>query len=307
MEAQRSRFEVGTSVVASIAFLVLLAKPILMRMSLFQSLQTVALTPLLALSLLGCASNGKTNATSDASVQTVPCNPLARRSLQLTNVWGVGTDGQGTFYVADEPTGSYEPRVFVSLGDTLYARYVEGSGQSGSTHYTLSYSDADALGIPQQALLIDASSGQAAAMALAPYGTRYFIGDASGSYQSLALTDASSIGSLNVLSLPHEIAYLGAIDGAQQVLVTMPLDGSELDYRAFYGSKDNMVECEVTSVTAGGAMSAPTRTVVFKVGPATKQVVLGGQAFPAPEDAGAATNVPAAPSLDGYVFYCLND
>lgn len=259
---------------------------------------------------LGCSAKTAPLSSSDASAPRldastarVACDPLARREMKLTNVLGVAMDAQGTYYVADQPAGAYEPRVFISLDGTLYNRHVAGSGSNGSG-YTLSYDDADALGIPEHALLINVSGAKATAMALAPAGSRIFIGDASANYESIDLVDASAIGSMKVMGLPHRVNALAPVDGAQ-MLVTEPIAGSTQDGRAFYGSQEAMNECDGVKITIGGAMSAPTTIVVCTMGSQTKQLELrSGTKFPPPMDASAATNDPTQPTLDGYAFYC---
>ena len=160
--------------------------------------------------VLGCVGQTAPSSSGDAAVTASTCDPLARREMTLVNVLGVGKDTQGTYYVADEPSGSYEPRVFVSLDGTLFVRHVSGSGGNGSGE-TLSYDDADSLGIPEQALLLDVVDGHATAMALAPYLTRYFIGDVGASYDSLELADAADVALMKIMSLPHRVNYLGSI------------------------------------------------------------------------------------------------
>ena len=68
-----------------------------------------------------------------------------------------------------------------------------------------------------------------------------------------------------------------------------------------------MNECESVTITIGGAMSAPTTTVVCVIGSQTLQVNLQSTTtFGEPSDAGSPTNAPAQSSLDGYVFHCLD-
>ena len=111
-------------------------------------------------------------------------------------------------------------------------------------------------------------------MALAPAGSRYFIGDANATYQMLDLVADGSIAGMSIMSLPHEVRYSGSIDVNYEVVVTAPVGGSVSDCRVFYGTKDAMVERSVTSVEWGGAMSAPTQTINFIVDSVAKQIQL---------------------------------
>jgi hypothetical protein len=269
---------------------------------------------------MGCGSNAELDqvdasadtGTRDSSPDTnttvspVACDPLAARPIVLTNVLGVGQDGQGTCYVADQPNTSTE-RVFVSVGDTLYRRHVGGSGSRGATgglDYTLSYDDVDAAGIPSQALLLQVRSGVTTAMALAPAGSRVFIGDAGATYELLTVLDNGAVAGMKTRDLPHEVRYIVDLDATQQVVVTAPVGQGLDECRVFSGTKNDMVERPVTAVEFGGAMSSPTTTISFLVGSATQQILLTSGIFgmdAAPPDSGVNGPDPIA----GYVFRCL--
>jgi len=88
--------------------------------------------------------------------------------------------------------------------------------------------------------------------------------------------------------------------------IARPIAGSAEEGRAFYGSKDAMVECDHVTITIGGAISAPTTTVGCVIGSQTKQIDLTSTELQfGPVDASSSTNEPVQPSLDGYVFHCL--
>ena len=107
--------------------------------------------------------------TSGGGKSSSPCDPLAPPSTTLSGILGVGKDAQGTLYVADEPSGASEPRVFVSSGNDLVRQQVTGSGQSGGAkgagEYTLSFQPPDSDGAAAQALLLDVEGGTATQMA----------------------------------------------------------------------------------------------------------------------------------------------
>ncbi len=221
------------------------------------------------------ASDASSAPSSDAASNSLtPCDPLARRPVHIAAGAAVAQDAQETLYVAEEPSSALS-RVFVSHAGTLYERHVSGSG-GGPSKCTLSYDDVDGLGIAPHALLTQTSDGTTSAMALASYGSRIFIGDANASYQMLQLVNATSIANMKALGLPDEVTYVGTMDNSQQVVIATSVGNSQSGYRVFYGSRDNMAERTIMSVTTDGVLSAPMQVVNFVVGSTQKQVVLGG-------------------------------
>jgi hypothetical protein len=258
----------------------------------------------------------------------IACDPLAPRPVALRSLLGVGQDAQGTLYVADQ-LNSNTDRVFISVGDTLQRRRVAGSGSGGpgaNRDYALLYDDIDGAGLGSQHLLIQIRGGVTTAMALGPPNSRAFIGDPGATYQLITVLDNAAIAGMETRDLPHRVCYVGVMDGTEQVVVTGPLGTCSEEPRVFYGTKDDMIERQVTGVENSVFVS-------FLVGSTTKRVQTGnpfpdgGVVMPdagmLPPDAGvvipdgggvqpdAAVVSPeagtAAPNpIEGYAFRCLD-
>jgi hypothetical protein len=79
----------------------------------------------------GASSGEKAAAAPNSAASTVaPCDPLAPPSTTLGTILGVGQDGQGTDYVADQ-SGCSLGRVFVTEGGVLERAHVRGAGSRG--------------------------------------------------------------------------------------------------------------------------------------------------------------------------------
>jgi hypothetical protein len=260
--------------------------------------------------------------TSPANL--VACDPLVPRPVTLRTLLGVGQDAQGTLYVADQ-LSSYTYRVFISVGDTLWRRPGGLGGMRGSgadVDYLLGYYDSDGAGLGSQHLVIQIRGGVTTAMALSPSSSRAFIGDPGATYQLITVLDNAAIAGMKTRDLPHRVCYVGAMDGTEQVVVTGPLGECSEEPRVFYGTKEDMVERQVTGIEDFVFIS-------FLVGSATKQVQIGnpypdgGATLPPdggvvvsdggtvePDAAGvspeAGTVEPDAGNpIEGYAFRCL--
>jgi hypothetical protein len=186
----------------------------------------------------------------------------------------------------------------------------------------LAYYDSDGAGLGSQHLLIQIRGGVTTAMALGPLTSRAFIGDPGATYELITVLDNAAIIGLDTRDLPHGVCYVGAMDGTEQVVVTGPLGVCSEEPRVFYGTKEDMVEREVTGIEDSVFIS-------FLVGSTTKRVQIGNPYPDAgvtlPPDAGmvvpdggtvepdAAVVSPEAGTverdagnpIEGYAFQCL--
>jgi hypothetical protein len=192
-----------------------------------------------------------------------PCDPLAPLPTKLGVLLGVGQDSSGTLYVADTaPDG--QNRVFVSDGNTLYRQHVLGTGQSGTTQYSFTFESADSDGSDARDLLLNATGGQATAMALAPPVGKLFLTPGAPGMTSLTLVDAGAVDGMNVVNLPGTVAYFGDVSNGNVIILTVAMDAySSADYRLYYGPSNDVVEYAIT--TFGQALSGYPQ-VTFAVG-----------------------------------------
>ena len=248
-----------------------------------------------------------------------PCDPLAPLPTKLGVLLGVGQDSNGTLYVADTaPDG--QNRVFVSDGNTLYRQHILGSGQSGTAQYSFEFESADSDGSDARDLLLDATGGQATAMALAPPVGKLFLTPGAPGMTSLNLADASAVDGMNVVNLPATVDYFGDVSNGDVIILTVPKDAySSANFRVYYGPSDNVVEYAIT--TFNQSMSGDL-WVTFSVGSSvyTMQVstvyerdagLLGEPGPGTLAIAGGATlsftlRSPAPTSLAGLTFTCLS-
>jgi hypothetical protein len=238
-------------------------------------------------------------------------------------VLGVGKDAAGTTYLADEVPEKSVDRVFVSQGDTLFRKRVNGSGSSGGgadADYTFSFEEGfDAA--TARALLIQRRGGATTAMALGPANSKGFIGDPGATTENLTVIDQASISSMTLRNLPGTVSiqYVADVDNGQVIVVTQPTDDATYkDFRVFYGTESAMVERTVIDVTRTKGSDTDIR---FKVDGAeyiahfTFNIVPtdgGVSAHPGPAtlDTGTATLTaterrPIPTTLPGFSFTCL--
>ena len=269
----------------------------------------------LAVALLGACSPSS-GSSSNASNASTPCDPLAAPPTMLSSVLGVGQDAQGTLYVADLPSGSDEPRVFVSSGGgPLVRQEVYGSGSSGSGQYTLSFGPPGATPAQQQALLLDTSNGTATQMALGPVDSKSFLGGPGET--PLTLVDASTVSGLAITNLPGEVDWVADVTDGTSIVVTSPIEvQSSADFHLFYGAADAMVERTITSYNQS---LSGYPAIAFLVGSTTYTMTIGGTVplgdagtgpGPVTLDTGSATlaatlRTPTPTTLSGFSFTCF--
>jgi hypothetical protein len=199
----------------------------------------------------GQGENGSDGApSSNVAVASTPCDPFARNATPLGPILAAGKDGAGTLYVADQPSGSGEPRAFVSQGSRLQRWHVLGSGQEGGgnalTEYTLSIESPESDGADAIALLFGVQSGAPTGMAIGPADSKSFLGAAGQT--PLTLVDPSSVRAMSAIDLPARAAYVLDASNGDAIVITAPGDNpSTDDDRLFYGAPANLAERKIVS------------------------------------------------------------
>ena len=215
---------------------------------------TTVLVACCAIASIGCSKDDGTgspeNALDGTPSQLTPCDPLAPAPTTLGTILGVGQDGQGTDYVADQ-SGCSIGRVFVTEGGALERQHVRGSGMrgdgvQGDLDSTFSFEDpSDAGG--SLALLIQARANVVTAMALGPGSSRAFIGDPGATTQPLTVLDKSAVSGLAVHNLPGEVFEAFDVGNGDALVLTAPAENcSDADFRLFYGPPSAVVEGVIT-------------------------------------------------------------
>jgi hypothetical protein len=244
---------------------------------------------------------------------------LAPPPTTLSVVLGVGKDAQGTLYVADLPTGFYEPRVFVSGGGRLLRQHVLGSGGSGGSaglaaQYTVTFDAPGAAAASAQALLLDIQGNTTSQMALGPPDSKSFLGGPGET--PLLVVEASAVTGMPIVNLPGIVAYVADVSDGTAIVVTSPMDVvSSADFHLFYGKAGSMQECPIVSF--GQALSGYP-TIVFQFGSQTYTMAIGGTfdpdggggPGPGTLDTGGTQlpftiRTPTPSTLSGFSFTCL--
>ncbi|MBS2026597.1 MAG: hypothetical protein JST54_01730 [Deltaproteobacteria bacterium] len=261
----------------------------------------------------GSTGGSGSSGGSSGSSATASCDPLAPKPITLGTIIGVGRDAQGTLYV-DANAG-----LFISSNGTLYRQVVLGSGQMGNDEFDFNYAQADGGGAG--ALLVETASGTADAMALAPAGTRDFLGQPDAGVTPLQLVDASTVASMPVVNTPNVVEYLADISNGDILLSTLPLSADDSSTNGgrsiFYGSPAGAAQ---RSLLAFSQSRSGNGSLSFGLDGATATVQF---AWTAPTDGGAAytsvgsfndgsgntltatVRVPVPATLDGLAFTCF--
>jgi hypothetical protein len=273
---------------------------------------------ILTLTTLGCStSSGAAPATAGS---TSACDPLSPTPTTLGAVLGVGEDTQSVYYVADTVPDSGQERVFVSNGNTLDRRHVEGTGQSGSDDYTLSFQPSFTDPTDTTALLIQTHGGAVTGMALGPGNSRSFLGAPDAGQVPLTVVDAGVVSGFEIQNLPGLVQYVLDATNGDVLVVTAPMDAwGHSGFRLFYGTASQMVERTILQYDQSLSGAAD---ISFSVGSATYVLhttivygpdagLLGGPG-PATLDTGDASTIaatlrlPTPTSLSGFSFTCID-
>jgi len=273
-----------------------------------------------ALAACSQSSSGATRpAGADAGASSGPCDPLATPATALQSVVGAGQDAAGTVYVVDRVTQADTPRVFVKNGAQLDRKNVIGTGQSGSSDYTLSFIDPGADTATAKNLVLAISNGKATSMALGA-DPRAGVGDPANT--PLTLVDASSVSALPIVNLPNMIWYVADVANGNVIVVTSVAQNDVQGYgseRLFYGVAGAMFERHISNVSApvsgGQSISFDVAGGTFVVNFTFETTLTSDGGFtgapgPATLDDGSGTptsvtqRVPTPTTLDGLVFTC---
>jgi hypothetical protein len=171
--------------------------------------------------------------------------------IALDDVIAVGRDSEGTLYVADEPSGADEARVFVSDGDTLVRRHVSGGGQGRDGDVEFRLFGVDGSSGPFQWLIETAAGETRMAIAAGEEDRTTRIDELGPEAELLEVLDESALEGLAVRNFPGviEVEYVAETEDGELLLVTRPAeDWSYDDFRLFYGPEDRLLEREVMSV-----------------------------------------------------------
>ena len=235
-----------------------------------------------------------------------PCDPLAPPPTTLSGILGVGKDGQGTLYVADEPPGLSEARVFVSSGNDLVRQQVIGSGQSGggkgaSAEYTLSFEAPASDGAAAEALLLDVQGGTASQMALGPPDSKAFLGDAGAGITPLTVVDVSAVAGMTIVNLPGVVAYVGDVSDGTAIVVTSPTERSIVTFSQALSGYPTITflvgSTQYTMAISGTGAFDPDAGLLGGPGPGTLDT--GSTTLP------FTLRMPTPTTLGGFSFSCL--
>jgi hypothetical protein len=129
------------------------------------------LAALLAVAVFPACSSSSTSPSASTSAETA-CDPLATHPTTLATILGVGKDGAGTLYVADQGAFATQPsivRVFLTSSGSLVRQYVIGSGSaSGQDIETFESPDGS---VGPRDLTIALAGTTATSMTLGPEGS----------------------------------------------------------------------------------------------------------------------------------------
>jgi hypothetical protein len=181
-----------------------------------------------------------------------PCDPFMTRAQQITlgEIVAVGRDAEGTLFVVDRPGAESERRVFVSDGDVLVPRSVNGTGEASDGEIErLLFSVDD--GVVPFRLVVEINAGETR-MAIAPLSEERDVAiDALGSdAEHLEVLDETAVAGMPIRSVPQDIAveYVAQTeDGALLVVVRPGEDADYEDFRLFLGPEQRLEQREVTA------------------------------------------------------------
>ncbi|HEY1695795.1 MAG TPA: hypothetical protein VGG39_26690 [Polyangiaceae bacterium] len=279
------------------------------------SLNRFAAGALATVVVAACSPSSSSGGSSDGVTGNGPCDPLSPPPTSLSNVLGVGEDAQGTLYVADEPQGLGEPRVFVGAeaAGPLVRQEVIGSGENGSGQYTLAFVGPGASDGAAQSLLLDTSGGAATEMALGPADSKSFLGGPGEA--PLTVVDPGTVTGLAVVNLSGTVAYVADVSDGSVIVVTNLVDiVTPSPVRLFYGSPPALAERSIVSFDQS---LSGYPTIAFQVGTATYTMAIGGTfgldgGGPGPgtlatgsTSIGFTLRQPTPTTLDGFTFSCL--
>ena len=268
--------------------------------------------------LVACSS------TSTGPTAETACNPLATHATTLGTVLGVGKDGAGTLYVADQGGVATQPsivRVFVARADSLVRQHVVGSGSSNSDDIeTFESPDGST---PPRDLAMQLTGGKATSMTLGPEGSAKsrIEGLDAGAASALTLVAPTAVQGMPAIDVPGAVRYVADGADGEAIVVTSPLDDDlgSAAFRLFYGRPGAMVERPIVSFNQA---QSGYPAIGFTVGSQTYVMAIASAPSPdgglfdvpgpvtvTPADGAAVTftlRMPTPTTLAGFAFSCLH-
>ena len=166
----------------------------------------------------GCQSSTlmPTIAGQVADAAQPACDPLAASPITLGTIVGVGQDSDGTLYV-DAANG-----VFVSSKGSLIRQHVVGTGQSGSTSFSYSFTAPGADISSARDLIVQLDEAGNATMTLGPDGSGKTQSDGGG--MALMVLPASTVAGMPVVNTPNVISYIATAANGDTLMATVPVN-----------------------------------------------------------------------------------
>ena len=264
------------------------------------SLKTTAAAVLAILVISACAGGD--------SVALILCKPFDTQSsaaVQLGDLLGAGRGADGTIYVVDQVGSDF--RVFISEGDALQRRKVDGSGESTTADGRSVALTVSMLDLVVQ-VAVDGSGNVRMGILHGATGKPDFEIGMQG--EELEILQKSVIQDIPLRNLPGDVTieYWATTADGRLLLVTRPTnDWTYMDFRLFLGTSERVEEYEVTEVIR--ARDGGTTTITFL------EETNASAYFPAPSLAANAvltengskqdlTMLSTSPDASGAEFYC---
>ena len=177
------------------------------------------------------------------------CDPLADRPQPITlgQVIAAGKDATGTLYVISSSSYPDDPDLaFISTSAGLQRQRILGSGAGGSpdANFTVSLDEATPTRIVAKRV-----GDMIVGIALVHDQDKTFYDQLPASATQLTVVDPSTLSGMPVFNLPgqQELRAFGTGSDGSQLVVTFPRDdGTDADYRVYYGIGNVLTQRVVT-------------------------------------------------------------
>lgn len=247
-----------------------------------------------AVALVACSGSTTTGSSpsgSSAAGALSACSPLAAnvKPITLGNILGAGRHADGTVYVLDDGDPTY--RAFISQGNILQRKEVNGSGSTGGVTGDASIT-ATVTDTPPFVLQVERVNGATTKMGVyrgALTDKKSFEVGKEGDVLTLVGSDV--VASFELRNLPGDIVaeYDATIADGHRVFVTRPnLDWHYEDFRVFYGTADRMEERRLVSASRGS-----TTFITFELD-GLEQTAVFPSKFSMPSDRARLMSTPTA-------------
>ena len=233
---------------------------------------------------------GSTGSAGSAGALSA-CSPLAASTKPITlgNILGAGRHADGTVYVLDDGDPTY--RAFVSQGNVLQRKEVNGSGSTGGAAGGESIT-ATVTDTAPFVLQVERANGAATRMGVyrgALTDKKSFEVGKEG--DTLTLVGSDVVASFELRNLPGDIVaeYDATTADGHRIFVTRPrVDERYQDFRVFYGTPDRMEERRLVSVMRGS-----TTFITFELD-GLEQTAVFPSRFSMPSDTARLMSTPTA-------------